>query len=189
MGLYRQGYFPVTYESDRRPDIMTILREAYKETQENPVIEVFGAMLLDRRIVADPAYIEAMNAYVAEEGYLVNEFDPEEYGSVDAYPTLHAFSIVSVNSRAGKKKAGIVDTLNAGWDQRKLPRYVPLKRADKQSMKPNPFYNAYPIISRGIRFEYLDHAHTGIPRAFWDSELRDVDELSQVIREAGQEYL
>ena len=37
--------------------------------------------------------------------------------------------------------------------------------------------------------QYLDHAHTGIPRAFWDSELRDVDELSQVIREAGQEYL
>ncbi len=132
VGLYRQGYFPVTYESDRRPDILTVLRDAYRETQENPFIEVFGAMLLDRRIIADPAYIAAMNAYVAEQGYLVNEFNPEQYGSPDTHPTLHAFSIVSVNSRAGKKKAGIVDTFSAGWDRMKLPRFVPIKRADAQ---------------------------------------------------------
>jgi len=189
VGLYRQGYCPLAYESDDDPDIRKVLRESYKDTQANPFIDVFGAIVLSRKIYADRGYLDAMDAYLAEQAYLVNSFDPEDYGANGGSTELHVFSVVSVHSRAGKKKAGIIDTAQTGWGNKKLPRLTPLHRIDEQVMKQNPFFEAYPIVSRGIRFEYLDHAHTGVPKSFWEAMLNDVDIMSESAREAGKHYL
>lgn len=189
VALYRQGYCPLAYESDDHSDIVTVLRDAYKDSRKNPFIEVFGAIVVARKIKASNDYHNAMDEYLADEAYRVCEFNPENYGTDSSETQLHLFSVVSVNSRAGRKKGGVVDTAHPGWRGRKLPRFMPMDRVGNQSMKLNPFFESHPIVSRGIRFEYLDHAHTGIPQSFWDVQLSNLDILSESARIAGRQYL